>query len=74
MLAVEEIVACLFVFSLENPASDFRKHTDFCVFVLEGEVLVVPVDSLICEIVIQSIWIYVTCGSLVSSSVEEIWI
>ena len=57
---------------MEDTAADLGKHADLGVFVLEGQVLVVPVHAVIREDVIDGIRINVSGGTLVGTTGEEI--
>ena len=72
MLAVEEVVAGLLVFGGEDPAADFRENAYLCVLVLEGEIFVVPVHSLVREIVVHRVRVDMACCALICAPVEEI--
>ena len=72
VLAVEEVVSRLLVGSRENPSADFRKNADFRIFVLQSQILVVPVDAVVGKDVVDGIGIYMPRSSLIGPSREEI--
>ena len=64
-IAVEYVIAVRLVDGIQKASSDFRKNTQFHIFILQIQTVVGNI--LLCprHIVIQRVWIYTSLGTLV---------